>query len=136
MIILSNTTAQTIEPGQSITFNTVVMHTGNGECHRPGTSRVKLRNTGIYKLSFSGNVSTAAVGNVAQLNIALGGEVLPETTMKSTAATGGANAFNNVATTTAYKNCCGDYDQVTVVNTGTVALTLDANPVLSIKRVS
>lgn len=38
MISLSNTTAQTLTPGQSITFNTVVLHTGCAECHRANTS--------------------------------------------------------------------------------------------------
>ena len=134
MIVLSNTTVQTLEVGQSITFNTVVMHTGNGECHRPGTSSIKMKNCGIYKLSFSGNVSTGTVGGVAQLAIEVGGETLPETNMKATTAV--ANSFDNVATTTAYKNCCCDYDRVTVTNVGTVPVTLDANPVLFVKRVS
>lgn len=134
MIVLSNTTAQTLAVGQSITFNTVVMHTGTGECHRPNTSSVKMKNCGIYKMSFSGNVTAGTAGNVAQLVIEVGGEALPETTMKST--TGSTNAYNNVATTTAFKNCCDDYSRITVTNNGNVPVTIDANPVLFVKRVS
>lgn len=85
-------------------------------------------------MSFSGNVTAGTAGNVAQLVIEVGGEALPETTMKST--TESTDAFNNVATTTAFRNCCDDYSRITVTNNGAVPVTIDANPVLFIKRVS
>lgn len=134
MIVLSNTTDQTVQPGQAITFNTVVLHTGNGECHRPGTSSVKMKAMGIYELFFAGNVGGPAEGDTVQLNIQIGGETLPETTMISVSGAGGD--LNNVSTKTAVKNCCCDYDRVTVVNTGTVAINIGASPSFFIKRVS
>mgnify|MGYP002769746876 CR=1 FL=1 len=135
MIELSNTTAQTIAVGASVTFNTVLLKTGCGECHRKNTGSVKLcAKGGIYQVYFAGNIGGATAGTPVQLNISLGGEVLPETTMIATPAA--ANDVNNVATTTTIKNCCCDYDRITLVNTGTTALTVGANPTLFVKRIA
>lgn len=131
MISLSNTTAQTLTPGQSITFNTVALHTGCGECHRTNTSSVKLKYKGIYEVSFSANIGSTVVG-VAQLAIQAGGDTLPESTMIST--TAAAGDLNNVATTIGVRNCCDDYDRITVTNTGTTTVTIGANPVLFVSR--
>lgn len=110
MIELSNTTAQTIAVGASVTFNTILLKTGCGECHRKNTGSVKLcAKGGIYQVYFAGNISGATAGTPVQLNISLGGEVLPETTMIATPAV--ANDLNNVATTTTIKNYCCDVCQ-------------------------
>ena len=134
MIILSNTTAQTLAPGQAITFNTVVLHTGNGECHRPGTSSVKMKNNGIYEITYSGNIGSTTATSQAQLSIAVGGETLPETTMIST--TEAVGDLNNVSAKTAIKNCCCDYDRLTVVNTGNTTINIGAGGSFFVKRVS
>ena len=131
MISLSNTTAQTLEPGQSITFNTVLLHSGCAECHRPNTSSVKLRAKGIYDIHFSANIAATAVG-IAQLSIQIGGDTLNESTMIVTTAT--ANSLNNVATAIPVKNCCDDFDRVTVTNTGSTTVLVGENPVLFISR--
>lgn len=134
MIELTNSAAQTIQPGQSVTFDTVVLHTGCGECYRRNTPSVKLRANGIYEVSFSGNVSGTTAGTAVQLAIALGGIGLLETVMVSTPAA--ANAFNNVSTGTFIQNTCGDYDRVTVINTGTVPVLLAANMNFRVRRMS
>lgn len=131
MIVLSNETAQTLLPGQSMTFNDVLLHTGCGECWRKNTGAVKLRANGAYEVHFSANIDGATADGPAQLALTLGDAVMPETTMQSS-----ATGVNNVATATAIKNCCGDYDRVSVRNTGTTTVTVSANPVLYIKRVS
>lgn len=133
MIVLSNSVAQTINPGESATFDTVILHTGCSECHRNGTGSVKLRSNGLYELHFSGNVGATAAGVQSNLALALGGDVLPETTMTVTI-TADTDVFN-VSTTTATNNCCCDYDRITVVNTGTTPVVLAANPNLYIKRI-
>lgn len=132
MIELSNTAAQTVQPGQVVTFNQVKLHTGCGECYRDGTNSVKLRSNGTYEVQFSGNISGTAAGVPVQLAIALGGAALPETVMVSTPAV--ANDYNNVATGTYVKNCCCDFDRITVMNTGTVPVNLSANMNLRIAR--
>lgn len=134
MIVLTNTAAQAINPGQALTFNEVILHSGCGECHRPNSGAVRLRANGIYEAHFSGNVSGAAVGTPVQLSLAIGGEALKETTMISTPSA--ANALNNISTETAIKNSCGDSDRITVINTGTAAITIGVNPVLFIKRIA
>ncbi len=134
MIELSNTTEQTLSAGQSITFNTVLLHTGNGECYRSNTGSVKMRANGIYEVRFNANVSGATAGTATRLAIQQGGVTLQETTMITTPAV--ANDVNNVSCSTLIKNCCGDYDRVTIVNTGTVDVTISANPAFIIRRVS
>lgn len=133
MIIVSNTTAQTLAVGQSITFDNVILHTGCGECFRHNTNSVKLKANGIYEITFSGNIAGAAATPI-QISLALGGSILPETTMMATSSTIGTN--RNVSTTTAVRNCCGDFDRITVVNSGENEVTIDPNSSLFIKRIS
>ena len=132
MILLSNTLAQTIPVGGSITFDRVILQTGCGESHRHGTSSVRMRHNGVYEVHFAGNIASATAGTPVQLSIELSGEILLETTMIATAST--ANAFNNVATATLVKNQCGDYDRVSVKNTGTEPVTVGANTSFFVKR--
>lgn len=132
MIVLSNTVAQTINPGEAAAFNNVILHTGCSECHRKGTGSVKMKNNGVYELHFSGNIGGDA-GTQANLALALGGDRLVETNMVATITT--ATDVFNVATATAVKNCCCDFDRVTVINTGTTPVTLAANPSFYVKRI-
>lgn len=134
MIILSNTTDQQLLPGQAITFNTVVLQTRNDRCsHRENSAGVRIRTNGIHEIQFSGNVDGATAAAPATLVVAYGGARLPETTMIS-AATG----FNNVATSTAVRECgcCCQGEEVTVVNAGTATITIGANAKLFIKRIA
>lgn len=130
MIVVSNTTEQTLQPGQSIIFDKVVQWSGNGECFREGSNFIKLRGC-LYELSFSGNIGAVAPGP-AQLSIQVGGSTLPETTMISQ--TAAAGDLNNVSAETAYSMCCCDFDRVTVTNTGTAAITVGANSALKAVR--
>lgn len=134
MIVLSNTTAQTLQPGQAITFDTVVLHSGTGECHRKGTSSVKMKAHGIYEVSFHGQITAGTAAQTPQLNIALGGDILAETIMRYTVPTAGY--VGNVGTKTEIKNCCCDYDRLTVVNSGTTPVIVDPNTSFVVKRVS
>lgn len=135
MIVLTTTTAQTVAPGQAITFDRdPLLHSGCGECfNKQVPTSVKLRGTGIYTLAFHGNIGGVAAGPV-ELAVQLGGTstILPETRMIST--TAAAGDLNNVAMTTGYKNCCGDFDRISVVNTGTADLTVGVGATLFIKR--
>lgn len=133
MILLSNSATQTIQPGEAMAFDLEKTKTGCSECHRQGSSAIKLRKCGIYELMFTGNVGGAAVGTV-QLQMEAGGEVLPETTIIVTEDTVGS--LDNVTAHTFFKNCCGDYDRITLVNTGTIAAVVDANSAFSAKRLA
>ena len=134
MILLSNTTDQVLTAGQSITFDKVLLKTGCAECHRENTGSVKMRANGIYEASFAGNISGVVAGTPVQLSFQLGGATMPETTMVATPVA--ANASNNVATSTLIKNCCVDYDRITVTNTGTTDVTVAANSAFIIRRLA
>ena len=74
MIELTNSAAQTVQPGAAVTFDTVMLHTGCGECFTKGIPSVKLRAIGgSYKIDFTGNVSGTAANTPVQLSVALGG---------------------------------------------------------------
>lgn len=138
MIELTNSVAQTIQPGQTVSFDRVLLHTGckkGSECFTErANDSVKLRNQGVYEVQFSGNIASATAGTPVQLALALGGKALPETVMVVT--TSAANAFVNVATGTFINNCCCDFDRITVINTGTTPTLLSANMNLRIKRLA
>lgn len=132
MIVLSNTIEQTIQPGQSLIFDEVILKAGCCECHRKNTGSVKLRSNGIYSIGFSGNIGGETAATAVQLAISVGGSPLLETTMISVPAA--IADRNNVSTETRYRNCCGDYDRVSVTNTGTVPVIVAANSSLVIDR--
>lgn len=148
MIVLSNSAAQVIPAGGTVTFNVTVQHTGcdrNGcggsEYHRTGSGITRLRvpqnrccKQGIFDMSFNGNVSNGTAGTEVQLAIAVDGAALPETTMVETVGT--ANLFVNMGTRTYVNVCPGETVSVTVVNNGTSAVTLDANSVFTARRVA
>lgn len=131
MIVLSNSAEQTLFTGQSIVFDLVKLHSGCAECHRAGSNSVKMKQNGIYEVAFAGNIGGTVAGPV-QLSIQVGGETLAETTMISTA--GAVGDLNNVATQTRVRNCCGDYDRITVTNTGTSDVVVGANSALVVGR--
>ncbi len=134
MIELSNTTEQTLQPGQSLVFDEVILKSGGCECHRNNSSSVKLRNNGLYAVSFYGNIGGETAATAVQLAIALGGSALPETTMISVPVA--VADRNNVAASTRLRNCCGDYDRVSVVNTGTVPVVIAPNSAFIVERKS
>lgn len=133
MIVLSTMTAQTLQPGQSITFEITNLHCGNRESHRQGSSAVRLRMPGIYDVRFNGNISAPSVGT-ANIAIQLGGETLNETIISQYFVSGNTD-IENVSAATYVKNQCGDYDRVTVTNVGTAAVTVNPSSTLMIRRV-
>lgn len=134
MIELSNSAPITLAPGATATFDRVVVNTGRCTCFRNNpTNSIKMANCGVYQLNFSGNISGAAAGTPVQLSIAVGSFALPESVMISTPSA--ADALNNVSKTTYYENDCNEFSRVTVVNTGTVDVTIGAGASLSVLKV-
>lgn len=134
MIELSSTSEQTLTPGQSLTFDTVILKTGCAEAHRTNSGIVILRaDCAIYEVHFAANLSGTAAGPV-QLSITLDGEPLPETTMINTVSTAGD--LDNAATATLIRTGCGCCGRVSVTNTGTSDVVVGANPALFVKRVA
>ena len=134
MIELSNTAAQTIAPGQSLTFDTVLLKTGCAEAHRSNSGIVTLKaDCAVYEIHFAANISATAAGT-AQLAISLDGEPLIETTMINTISTAGDP--DNAATATLVKTGCGCCGKISITNTGTTSVIVSANPALFVKRVA
>lgn len=133
MLVLSNLTAQTIQPGQFVTFDKLVLKTGNCECFNKQLPKsAKLRSNGVWSLGFSGNVASATAGAAMQLAIAVGNQPLVETAMNSTPST--ENVLNNISTETRFRVCCCDMDRVGVMNTGAVPVTLAPNSSFVLER--
>ena len=134
MIELSNTAAQTLSPGQALTFDTVILKSGCAESHRTNSGVVTLRaNCAIYEVHFAANISATAAGT-AQLAITLEGEPLPETTMINSIGTAGDP--ENAETATLVRTDCQCCTHISVVNTGTTSVIVSANPALFVKRVA
>lgn len=134
MIELSNTAAQTIAPGQSLTFDTVLLKTGCAEAHRNNSGIVTLKaDCAVYEIHFAANISATAAGT-AQLAISLDGEPLVETTMINTISTAGDP--DNAATATLVKTGCGCCGKISVTNTGATSVIVSASPALFVKRVA
>jgi len=134
MIILSNSIAQTLAPGQSATFDTIVSHTGNAECFRPNSGAVRLRcRNAIYNVHCGANIGATAPG-AAQIAVVFDGAPLLETTMISQTTTAGD--LNSVNRETFVNTCCCNGGAITVVNTGTTEITIGTNPLLYIGRVA
>lgn len=132
MTTVSTLTDQTLQPGQSLIFDRLVQKSGCGECFRLSSNFVKLRGC-LYELSFSGNIGAVAPGP-AQISMQVGGSTLPETTRISQ--TAAAGDLNSVSASTAYNNCCCDFDKVTITNTGTAAITVGKGSTLKVVRKS
>ena len=128
MIVLSNATAQTIQPGEDAVFTTFVQRSGC-DVFWQGSGPLHLR-CGLYELQFTGNLGGAAATQ-PNLTITVDGVALPETTMTVTT-TADTDVFN-VSASTLRRNCFAGA-VVSVRNTGTTAVTLAANPALVVER--
>lgn len=131
MVVLSNTTEQTLQPGQTLVFDRLVGHSGCcGECARRG-GPLTLRCSGTYMISFHGNVTGATAALPVELSISIGGAPLAETEMIYTPAA--ANAVGNVGTQT-YVQTCSAGNNVTVTNTGENPIIVSPNTALTVIR--
>lgn len=134
MIILSNSIAQTVAPGQSATFDTIIEKTGCAECFRRNTGTISVRNRpAIYDIIFGGNIGNVAAGT-AQLAISYDGSPLLETTVLSE--TAAAGDVNHIYTGTSVRTGCCEGGTFTVTNTGADAITIGANPIFKVRRIA
>lgn len=136
MIELSTTNAQTLAAGQSIIFDTVLLHTGCAECYRANTSSIILtQKNAIYEISFNSNIGATTAGQNAQLGITLDNSILQET--DSIVPTATAGDLTNVAAATYIKTCwCGGTNSILLTNTGTTEITVGKGARLSVKRIA
>lgn len=135
MIVLSNSTEQTLAPGQAMIFDKIVMYRGKGECYRPNTGTVGLRaNGGIYGCACKVNIGGETAATPVSMAVAINGAAIPETSMVSTPAAVGD--VNTVSCDTSISTCCGSGGggYVTVINNGTTNVVVAPNCCLKIGR--
>lgn len=134
MIILTNNASLELAPGQSLTFNTEILHTGCAECHRIGSGAITLRMwQAIYDIFFKANIGSTTAATAAQLSLFLNGSPMTETTMVST--TAAVVDVNTVACETGVRTCCCGPEALTIVNNGESTVVVE-QPLLKIKRVA
>lgn len=139
MIIVSNSAEQVLTPGQSITFDTVLLKTGNGECCKNNVTRslmpVRLRNCGNYEIHFNGNATLGTADADISMAIQVEGVTLPETLMRMSVPEA-STIYAHISATTVVTNDCNNTAPVTVTNVGTTDVTIAPNSALFVKRIS
>jgi hypothetical protein len=88
----------------------------------------------IFDLSFNGNVTSGTAGTEVQLAMTIDGTPLAETAMIETIGT--ANSYQNLAARTYLKVCPGEDVTLSVTNTGTEPVTIDANAAFTARRIA
>lgn len=133
MIVVSNTAAQTLTPGQSLTFN-VLKQTGCSEFARNSSSSIFLKAGGVYEVEYHANVTNAAAATAVQLSLNFAGSTLPETTAIYTPAA--VNAVDNISGKT-YVATVLPFStfSVTLTNTGTTDITISPNASITVHRI-
>lgn len=137
IIQLSNNAAQTIPVGGQVTFNTVILKQGCGIGQRANSGTISVNGMGgLFEIGFSGNVGGPTAATAVELTIQYDGANLNETTMISVPVTA-ETEFNSVSTQTFVDigNSCCATAQITVVNTGTTDIIIDANPTFFVRRI-
>lgn len=92
---------------------------------------MKLSASSQHRIDFNANVNGAA-GTQANLAVALGGEAIPWTAMIATI--NEATDVYNVGIGFPLKQCCTDFDRVSVINIGSTAINVSAYPMLAIDK--
>ena len=136
MIELSNTNAQVLAAGQSLNFDTILLHTGCAECHRNNSGSINLtQRNAIYEISFNCNIGATTAGETAQIGITIDGSPLQETNVITVTAV--ADDLQNVSATTFVKTCCCTAaNTILLTNTGTTEINIGTYPRLSVKRIA
>lgn len=136
MLQISNTSAQTLTPGQSIVFDSRnFLHSGCGECFSlqlPASAKLCGNCGSIYNIEFSGNITASAPATPITLAITISGQTLATTIMNAKPVAAGD--LVNVNTGTLFRIACCDADRVSVTNVGTNPLVVAPNANLRIIR--
>lgn len=135
MIELINTAVQTVQPGQSVVYNTAAVRSSCGrERHRAGSAFVTLLPPGRYLVTFSGNIAVPTGETVGEISLGItqDGEVLGGSLMRATPAA--VEEYFNVSSqhyVDTYCQCCVN---VGVLNTSDIPILVD-NPNITVVRV-
>lgn len=138
MVVLSNTTAQTLTTGQSLTFDSL-RQTGCSEYFTgSGSSQLFLKQNGTFLVDFTATVTGTTAAAPVQLQLEVNGAPRAETLRQVTITAAGdlhTLAFGTAVGTTG--NCCFDIGAVsiTVTNTGVNPITINPGSAFRVARV-
>ncbi len=133
MIVLSNTTAQTLKPGESLIFDNSVIRSGCAEYHSDRSSSVLILKPGMYEIHFTGNVAGIEDESTLRLGIRVGSNTLSETTMIKTVCH--KEHYSNVAAATIVR-CETKGKAIGVTNIGAVPIVIAPHSSIFVKRVA
>lgn len=133
MVDAVNVPVQTVEANGSVLFASTRLRTGCATRHEAGSGRIILLSPGVYKVSFSGNVSIPTGGTVQQTSVSIiqDGEAIPGSNMLYTPAA--VAVPGNVAKDVLVRvyPCCAT-STLSVRNTGAGAINIqDADIVVT-----
>lgn len=133
MIVLCNTTAQTLKPGESLIFDNTVIQSGSAEHHADDSASVLMLKPGMYEIHFTGNVAGVTDESTMMLGVRVGSNTLLETTMMNTACL--KECYSNVASATIVR-CETKGMDIGVTNIGTTPITIAPHSSIFVKRVA
>lgn len=133
MIVLCNTTAQTLKPGESLIFDNTVIQSGSAEHHADNSASVLMLKPGMYEIHFTGNVAGVTDESTMMLGVRVGSNTLLETTMMNTACL--KECYSNVASATIVR-CETKGMDIGVTNIGTTPITIAPHSSIFVKRVA
>lgn len=133
MIVLSNTTAQTLKPGESLIFDNTVIRSGCAEYHSDRSSSVLILKPGMYEIHFTGNAAGIEDESTLRLGIRVGSNTLSETTMMKTVCH--KEHYSNVAAATIVR-CETKGKAIGVTNIGAVPIVIAPHSSVFVKRVA
>lgn len=132
MIVLSNTTAQTLKSGESLIFDNTVIQSGCAEYHSDHSSSVLMLKPGMYEIHFTGNVAGIEDDSTLRLAVRVGSSTLSETTMMTARP---KEQYSNVAAATIVR-CGTKGTDIGVTNIGAVPIVIAPHSSIFIKRVA
>ncbi len=132
MIVLSNNTAQTLKPGESLIFDNTVIQSGSAEHHADNSASVLMLKPGMYEIHFTGNVVGIEDDSTLRLAVRVGSSTLSETTMMTARPN---EQYSNVAAATIVR-CGTKGTDIGVTNIGAVPIVIAPHSSIFIKRVA
>lgn len=133
MIVLCNTTAQTLKPGESLIFDNTVIQSGCAEYHSDRSSSVLILKPGMYEIHFTGNIAGVEDESTLRLGIRVGSNTLSETTMMKTVCH--KEHYSNVAAATIVR-CETKGKDIGVTNIGAAPIVIAPHSSIFVKRVA
>lgn len=133
MIVLCNTTAQTLKPGESLIFDNTVIQSGCAEHHSDHSSSVLILKPGIYEIHFTGNIAGIEDESTLRLGLRVGSNTLSETTMMKTVCH--KEHYSNVAAATIVR-CESKGKDIGVTNIGAAPIVIAPHSSIFVKRVA